>query len=162
MTKIFQISKTLQHIFDTVNATRFARSASGILKQLGRRKPPSYFPPKHFAHHSGYSNFGFTLVELLVVMAIIGVLIALLLPAVQAVREAARRLQCSNHKRQVGLAVHNFHDTWNGLPPYNVGLVSGDATLATNGSLGFFGIILPYIERQALYDIIANSCYAPG
>jgi type II secretory pathway pseudopilin PulG len=92
-----------------------------------------------------------------VVIAIIGVLIALLLPAVQAAREAARRMQCSNHEKQIGLAVHNFHDSQNGLPPYNIGLVSGVPTLATNGSLGFFGIILPYIEQQSLYDLIANN-----
>jgi type II secretory pathway pseudopilin PulG len=92
-----------------------------------------------------------------VVIAIIGVLIALLLPAVQAAREAARRMQCSNNEKQIGLAVHNFHDSRNGLPPYNVGLVSGISTLATNGSLGFFGIILPHIEQQALYDTIANN-----
>jgi hypothetical protein len=92
-----------------------------------------------------------------VVIAIIGVLIALLLPAVQAAREAARRMQCSNHEKQIGLAVHNFHDSQNGLPPYNVGLVSALASPATHGSLGFFGIILPYIEQQALYDKIANN-----
>ena len=93
----------------------------------------------------------FTLVELLVVIAIIGVLIALLLPAVQAAREAARRMTCTNNLKQQGLAVHNFHDTYKGLPPYNL----GGAGMAT--SISFWGLILPFMEQQAIYDIFANA-----
>lgn len=87
---------------------------------------------------------GFTLVELLVVIAIIGVLIALLLPAVQQAREAARRSQCLNHLKQLGLAVHNFHDTFNELPPSRI----------NTNYLGWSALILPFMEQQNLYEQI--------
>lgn len=83
----------------------------------------------------------FTLIELLVVIAIIAVLIALLLPAVQQAREAARRTQCKNGLKQLGLAIHNFHDTRNGFPPISLG---GDR-------LTWYSLILPYIEQAPLY-----------
>lgn len=91
---------------------------------------------------------GFTLVELLVVIAIIGVLVALLLPAVQAAREAARRMQCTNHLKQIGLALHNHHDSKLKFPcgGYNDG-ENADQT-RTNWAIE----ILPYIEQAALYS----------
>ncbi|MBI1249441.1 DUF1559 domain-containing protein [bacterium] len=102
---------------------------------------------------------GFTLVELLVVIAIIGVLIALLLPAVQQAREAARRMQCSNNLKQLGLALHNYHDTYNYFPSRNMGT---GAPLNTIGGqrtrLSGIMSMLPFIEQQALY----NKLVRPG
>lgn len=86
---------------------------------------------------------GFTLVELLVVIAIIGVLVALLLPAVQQAREAARRMQCSNHLKQLGLALHNYHDTHGSFPP---GAIS-------ENFLSWAVFILPQMEQGALHDL---------
>ncbi len=98
---------------------------------------------------------GFTLVELLVVIAIIGVLVALLLPAVQAAREAARRSSCSNNLKQFGLAIHNFHDTYNRLPPAGANDQMSEFGKAPPG--GRWGAswlvhILPFIEGGTIYD----------
>ena len=85
---------------------------------------------------------GFTLVELLVVIAIIGVLVGLLLPAVQSAREAARRISCTNNLKQVCLGFQNMHDTANALPASDYGMA---------GSFGTWQVgILPYIEETAL------------
>jgi type II secretory pathway pseudopilin PulG len=94
-----------------------------------------------------------------VVIAIIGVLIALLLPAVQAAREAARRSQCSNNLKQIGLAVHNFHDTQNGIPPAIVGWpkATSNTTRPVKSSFSFFTVILPYFEQSSLYNTLDNN-----
>ncbi|MDR2756186.1 MAG: DUF1559 domain-containing protein [Planctomycetaceae bacterium] len=103
--------------------------------------------------------FAFTLVELLVVIAIIGALIALLLPAVQAAREAARRMQCSNNMKQFSLALHNYHDTLSSLPP---------GCLNTNGSgtllfalASAHMLLMPYMEQGARYEGWVSAGY-PG
>lgn len=91
---------------------------------------------------------GFTLVELLVVIAIIGVLVGLLLPAVQAAREAARRMSCGNNLKQLGLAMHNYHDT---LQTYPAGSYNLREAWPSNGS-NWRALILPFIEQENLYD----------
>ncbi|RCS46371.1 DUF1559 domain-containing protein [Bremerella cremea] len=97
---------------------------------------------------------GFTLVELLVVIAIIGVLIALLLPAVQQAREAARRMQCSNNLKQLGLALHNHHDTFGYVPPLRT-LGGGHHDRHT----GFIKI-LPFVEQNNTYEQIQTDLAA--
>jgi len=88
------------------------------------------------------STRAFTLVELLVVIAIIGVLVALLLPAVQAAREAARRAQCSNNLKQLSLALHNYENTHNTLPPAGI----------DSNQMSWTVLLLPFFEQQGLYD----------
>lgn len=106
--------------------------------------------------HVRRSAAGFTLVELLVVIAIIGVLVALLLPAVQAARESARRVQCSNHLKQIGIAFHNHHDTYGHFPTGGWGwsyVGDPDGGFAENQPGGWTYNILPFIEQQSLRDI---------
>lgn len=94
---------------------------------------------------------GFTLIELLVVIAIIAILIALLLPAVQQAREAARRSNCQNNLKQLGLAMHNYHDNHNTFPPAGILQPGGSGTSARNG-MGWQVFLLPFVDQSALYN----------
>src|SRR5258707_425762 len=110
-------------------------------------------------HSSSSRSRGFTLVELLVVIAIIGILVALLLPAVQAAREAGRRTQCLNNLKQIGLAIHNYHDTLKRLPfgkgaPYPTP-AAGYARWSAHA------LILPFMEQGNPYGAIDFN-YAPA
>ncbi len=113
-------------------------------------------------------RFGFTLVELLVVIAIIGILIALLLPAVQSAREAARRNQCLNNFKQIGVALHNYHSTHECFPPgeqYHVSWCNPPG-MAKDGKtvVGFAwsGLIIPYMEDKQVQDMFDKELNAGG
>src|SRR5262245_41735963 len=94
---------------------------------------------------------GFTLIELLVVIAIIAVLLGLLLPAVQKVREAANRMKCANNLKQAGLALHQFHDANGGFPPGEVAGPFPRLGVMTTTAHGSWTFLLPYLEQQPLF-----------
>ena len=107
-------------------------------------------------------RLGFTLVELLVVIAIIGVLVALLLPAVQAARESARRSQCSNNLKQIGLALHNYHDTYQSFP---INYRPRGSTFNNDYvTYSWMQAILPFLEQKPLSDTLipADRMALPG
>lgn len=102
---------------------------------------------------NGTSKRGFTLIELLVVIAIIAILIALLLPAVQQAREAARRSNCKNNLKQIGLALHNYHETFSIFPP-------GYIRTGTNANnLAWSTMILPFMDQANLYNQISTTMF---
>ena len=99
---------------------------------------------------------GFTLIELLVVIAIIAILIALLLPAVQQAREAARRTQCKNNLKQMGLALHNYHDVHGSFP------IGVNGSIPNGWGVSFWTLLLPYIDQAPLYNQMTFSGQSPG
>jgi prepilin-type N-terminal cleavage/methylation domain-containing protein/prepilin-type processing-associated H-X9-DG protein len=111
-----------------------------------------------FRSHPRFIRRGFTLIELLVVIAIIAILIGLLLPAVQKVREAAARMKCANNIKQISLALHNVQSTFDKLPPMSGSFPIYQDPGGSNGNIFFW--ILPYIEQNNLYKLHTSPSYA--
>ncbi len=113
---------------------------------------------KPLFHNRECRRDGFTLLELLVVIAVIALLLALALPAVQQAREAARRTQCKNNLKQLALAVHNFQQTHQRFPPGSVGMPPSEPMSSTRCSnVGLLAFLLPYLDHGKLYDRIPSQ-----
>lgn len=122
-----------------------------IFQRFGRTpRSVSTGVPLRTPHTELVTSRAFTLVELLVVITIIGILISLLLPAVQAAREAARRMQCGNNFKQVGLALHGYHNVKECFPP---GMFDRSANANVPGYFSWSVYILSYLEQQGVYDL---------
>jgi prepilin-type N-terminal cleavage/methylation domain-containing protein/prepilin-type processing-associated H-X9-DG protein len=126
--------------------------------------PKGWCPITHFARQAIAKRTAFTLIEVLVVIAIVGLLAALLVPAVQAARESARRSQCVDHLRQIGVALHAYHDSYQTFPAG--GWIKQSDPSTANMNIGWSAVILPWLEQQALwsqlnfnvpYNNVANS-----
>jgi prepilin-type N-terminal cleavage/methylation domain-containing protein/prepilin-type processing-associated H-X9-DG protein len=114
-----------------------------------------------FATRRHRDHGGFTLIELLVVIAVIATLIGLLLPAVQKVREASNRMSCQNNLKQIGLAVHNYHDTHKALPPSPLWTYTDNPSYTLDHkSWSWFFFILPYVEQDNLYKQVDPNVHA--
>jgi prepilin-type N-terminal cleavage/methylation domain-containing protein len=125
---------------------------------------PSLLSEAVMSHVKGQVR-GFTLIELLVVIAIIATLVAILLPAVQQAREAARRSTCKNNLKQLGLAMHNYHDTYNTLPPAYCDLRNSQTNVAAlddKGHWAWSAMILPYVELSSVYDALQVGRLRPS
>ena len=108
------------------------------------------------SHRNSRRAGGFTLIELLVVIAIIAILVSLLLPAVQQAREAARKAQCQNNLKQMGLAMHNYESTYKTLPRGMWSAADDDASADDDG-YGWQVSLLPYLDQQPLYDALTST-----
>jgi prepilin-type N-terminal cleavage/methylation domain-containing protein/prepilin-type processing-associated H-X9-DG protein len=124
------------------------RGKSGFTKVVGTLRVPQ---PTDGTRSVPTTN-GFTLVELLVVIAMIGILVSLLLPAIQAAREAARRTQCLNNLKQIGVALHNYHNANSAFPTQTTGSKPTSGGGCGKGFMSWMVPLLPYLEQQTLYD----------